>query len=90
MTSETLSEAIKREAMEFSERRRVARMQSNLSIDRHSSSGSNKAAIAARVEARMTERESVEPAPMRDPCGFCGVRADMHDEFGCKRWRVTK
>lgn len=23
----------------------------------------------------------------RDPCGFCGVRADVHDEFGCKRWR---
>lgn len=24
----------------------------------------------------------------RDPCGFCGVRADVHAEFGCKRWRA--
>ena len=23
----------------------------------------------------------------RDPCTFCGVRADKHAEFGCKRWR---
>lgn len=23
----------------------------------------------------------------RDPCGFCGVRADVHGKFGCKRWR---
>lgn len=25
----------------------------------------------------------------RDPCGRCGVRKDVHDEFGCKRWRVS-
>lgn len=24
----------------------------------------------------------------RDPCPKCGVRADKHGEFGCKRWRV--
>jgi hypothetical protein len=34
--------------------------------------------------------DGVESAPMRDPCGFCGVRFDIHDEFGCKRWRVVQ
>lgn len=24
----------------------------------------------------------------RDPCGFCNVRRDLHDELGCKRWRA--
>lgn len=24
----------------------------------------------------------------RDPCPKCGVRADKHREFGCKRWRA--
>lgn len=24
----------------------------------------------------------------RDPCVGCGVRADHHAEFGCKRWRT--
>lgn len=23
----------------------------------------------------------------RDPCQRCGVRKDVHDEFGCRRWR---
>lgn len=32
----------------------------------------------------------VEKAEPRDPCGFCGVRQDKHDEFGCKRWRALR
>ena len=30
------------------------------------------------VEARRTNR---------DPCFGCGVRRDVHDALGCKRWR---
>ena len=25
----------------------------------------------------------------RDPCPYCGVRADKHGESGCKRWRAA-
>lgn len=25
----------------------------------------------------------------RDPCFKCGTRKDMHDEFGCSRWRAS-
>lgn len=27
-----------------------------------------------------------EPIEFTDPCGFCGVRPDVHDQFGCKRY----
>lgn len=89
MSKESLTEAMKREADEFVERRRQARMLSNLAMTR-SGGSTRKEQIEARVAARVAAKDSIEPAPMRDPCGFCGVRADRHKEFGCKRWRVAK
>jgi hypothetical protein len=52
------------------------------------SHGGNFAAEAERVARRknieiLTEARRLD----REPCGFCGTRADKHAEFGCKRWR---
>lgn len=31
--------------------------------------------------------EDAHTADGRDPCSRCGVRRDVHDAHGCKRWR---
>jgi hypothetical protein len=52
------------------------------------SHGGNFAAEAERVARRQGRLDDVESLRTdREPCGFCGTRADKHAEFGCKRWR---
>lgn len=54
------------------------------------SHGGNFAAEAERVERRRGRLGDVENLRTdREPCGFCGTRADKHAEFGCKRWRPS-
>lgn len=58
--------------------------------DRHlsRSHGGNFSAEAERVlKRRMSESDVENRRTDREPCGFCGTRADKHGEFGCKRWR---
>lgn len=51
------------------------------------SHGSNFAAEAERVlKRRMSESDVESRRTLRDPCVRCGVRADRHAQFGCKRW----
>lgn len=46
-------------------------------------------AVQARVEKLSRFRHEAEHLYVfRDPCGGCGVRADTHDEHGCKRWKM--
>lgn len=33
------------------------------------------------------EKAMPDPAPRRDPCFFCAVPADRHEQFGCRQWR---
>lgn len=52
------------------------------------SHGGNFSAGAERVMRRKMADGDVEARrTLRDPCVKCGVRADRHAEFGCKRWR---
>lgn len=52
------------------------------------SHGGNFEAEAERVSRRSRHLDDIENLKvMRDPCPRCGVRADMHAEFGCNRWR---
>ena len=52
------------------------------------SHGGNFAAEAERVAKRKQSEIMAEARRTdREPCGFCGTRADKHAEFGCKRWR---
>lgn len=41
-------------------------------------------------EGRARLIEDAHNAPQREPCVACGVRADRHVEFGCKRWRLMR
>lgn len=41
------------------------------------------AALAAERVAMDRRREAIE---RRDPCAWCGVRADLHGAKGCARW----
>lgn len=36
---------------------------------------------------KLVADENPLPAIDRDPCMGCGVRADRHDDSGCRRWR---
>lgn len=50
--------------------------------------GSNIAVQRERADNRQRHKDDVENLRTdRDPCPKCGVRADLHAEFGCKRWR---
>lgn len=50
--------------------------------------GSNIEVQRERADNRARRRDDVENRRVsRDPCPFCGTRADRHAEFGCKRWR---
>lgn len=81
------------EAQEREARRLSAEMLSSIAIaypERRlsRSHGGNFAAEAERVARRQGRLGDVENLRTdREPCGFCGTRADMHREFGCKRWR---
>lgn len=80
------------EAAAIEERRKLAVIQNNLAITRLGglgrSHGSNREAQAERVSSKEAARiQALESAVNRDPCLHCGVRADLHDEQGCKRWR---
>lgn len=45
---------------------------------------------AARVATLVSQRKAMErrreAVERRDPCVWCGVRADLHDAKGCARW----
>jgi hypothetical protein len=61
------------------------------SESRARSHGGNFAAEAERVLKRRLNEEGLEERrALRDPCTFCGVRADHHEQFGCKRWRLMR
>jgi protein required for attachment to host cells len=45
-------------------------------------------AIRDRLERKRESREAAHNGiVLRDPCMACGVRRDLHDALGCKRWR---
>lgn len=50
----------------------------------------NREGQAARVAALVEERKAMEQRrdaiTRRDPCSWCGVRADLHGAKGCARW----
>lgn len=82
------------EALEHERRLQVAEVRTaapNNSLARARSHGSNFAAEAERVERRRVHTHDVEnQRAFRDPCVRCGVRADRHAEFGCKRWSPSQ
>jgi hypothetical protein len=42
---------------------------------------------------RRSERAIVASADLfvpRDPCALCGVRGDLHANFGCGKWRPSR
>lgn len=82
------------EALEYEKRLREAEVRTaapNNSVARARSHGGNFAAEAERVDRRRMRDSDVEnQRTLRDPCVRCGVRADKHDEFGCKRWRGSE
>ncbi|MDR2858436.1 MAG: hypothetical protein LBV50_11405 [Novosphingobium sp.] len=46
-------------------------------------------AIAARTAAKAAEEAEIDARRIdrHTPCERCGVRPDVHDALGCKRWR---
>lgn len=82
------------EALEYEKRLREAEVRTaapNNSVARARSHGGNFAAEAERVERRRVHNHDVEnQRTFRDPCVKCGVRADHHAQFGCKRWRGSE
>ena len=39
------------------------------------------------VQRPTIERQERDPDSLpRDPCFNCGVRREIHDQYGCKRW----
>lgn len=50
----------------------------------------NRARQADRVKALVLQRVAMDQnrdaVTRRDPCAWCGVRADLHGGQGCRRW----
>lgn len=76
------------EAQEREERYRLAASTGTVVKPLPRGHGSNIEVQRERADNRARRRDDVENRRVsRDPCPFCGTRADRHAEFGCKRWR---
>lgn len=66
----------------------VSKILSELGLGPSLRANSNNSAImAARVAARIEEREQALTRVVdRDPCRRCGVRGDLHGDTGCRRY----
>lgn len=88
---EALRREMQTEAAEFVRRREVARITGGTRLIGSPEIARSRGRPAtvegyARLDA---EREGCKFAPERDPCFNCGVRRDLHDDAGCKRWRAA-
>jgi hypothetical protein len=53
-------------------------------------SSANLEAVAERLTKRGIQMSEADHLRVnRDPCFFCQVPFDKHDEFGCRRWQGT-
>jgi hypothetical protein len=92
MTSNLVAE-IEAEVAEFQRRRMAARMvvgtrmigTPEYAVERGKPSLGH-SAVPEEHAMRDAAREGCTFV-LRDPCLRCGVRADLHAELGCKRWR---
>jgi hypothetical protein len=84
--------AIERRSMERVERLRAEVFaESAESAERRKLAWPSSSRDAAEIPRfRRSERVIVESASLfvpRDPCALCGVRGDLHANFGCRTWR---
>lgn len=88
LRAEAAQEALEREQRLWEADLRTSPSKNAESRVLNRSHGGNFVAEAERVARRQGRISDVENLRAdREPCGFCGTRADKHAEFGCKRWR---
>ena len=89
MSIESIIAEMKAEAEEMGRNRGLARIMSG---DAASQISERRSRIRQEEEARANAKQDSRHEAMkliqdRDPCIDCGTRKDLHDEFGCRRWR---
>jgi hypothetical protein len=87
--------AIERRAMERVERLRAEVFaESAESAERRKLAWPSSSRDAAEIPRfRRSERAIVESSSLfvqREPCVLCGVRGDLHANFGCGKWRPLR